>query len=365
MLKAFFKYLDNLFNMDMLKKIIALLLIILLLMLTNDVWGSWFHTACAIIQPFFIGFCLAYIIHPLIIYLEKKKISKNISIIAVWLVIIACIVLLGFQLLPLLYDKISSFISSLVNGIQWIGIKLSENDALKDMAFLNTILSNIVNGLQSFDKWVPSVVTTLPTFMSTFLNVLTNTLFSIIVAIYMLFDFDKIKKGIVKFSQLFFENSPKYLSQVDKDVSVYLRSLLILMMIKLVEYSLFYFLVGHKDWLIIGILSSIGLCIPYIGGTIANAFGILTALTLSPIRITILIIGILILSNVDAYMISPLVHEKRSSLGPLVTLLAVFAGGVLYGGIGIMASIPLAIAIRSIRRVFSEEIEKEKLSTLE
>ncbi len=364
MLKAFCKYLDKCFSIDVLKKIIAVLLIILLLMLTNDVWSGWFDTAYAILQPFFIGFCLAYIIHPLILYLEKKKISKNISILAVWVVIIACIVLLAFQLLPILFDKISSFISSLVTGVQWISSKLAESETLKDMTFLDTILSNITKELQSFDKWLPSVVTTLPTFMNTFLNILTNTLFSVIIAIYMLFDFDKIKKGIVKFTQLFFEKSPLYLTQVDKDVSVYLRSLLLLMIIKLVEYSLFYFLVGHKDWLIIGILSSIGLWIPYIGGTIANAFGILTALTLSPVRIFILIVGILILSNVDAYMISPLVHEKRSSLGPLVTLLAVFAGGVLYGGLGIMISVPVAIAVRSIKYVFSQETEKEKQNML-
>lgn len=358
MLKAFFKYLDERFHMEALKKIIAILVIILLLMLTNNVWGEWLRTGFAIIQPFFIGFCLAYILHPLVISLEKKKIPKHFAILLIWILIIAAIILLGGQLFPILYDKISSFITSLVNGVQWISDMLAESDAFKDITVVDTILSNITKELQSLDKWLPTVVNTLPTFMGTFLNILTNTLFSIIIAIYMLFDFTKIKKGITKFTQLFFEKSPKYLTQVDQDVSVYLRSLLILMVIKLVEYSLFYFLIGHKDWLIIGILSSIGLWIPYLGGTIANTFGILTALTLSPIRIVVLIIGILVLSNVDAYIISPFVHEKRSSLGPLVTLLAVFAGGVLYGGIGIMASVPIAIAIRSIKYVFSQDMEK-------
>ena len=97
------------------------------------------------------------------------------------------------------------------------------------------------------------------------------------------------------------------------------------------------------------------------GGTIANIVGILTALSLPPLSIFILIIGICVLANVDAYVISPMIHEKRSDLGPLLTLLAVFAGGVLYGAIGVMMSIPIAIVLKSMSQVYHEHHKNDTL----
>lgn len=72
-----------------------------------------------------------------------------------------------------------------------------------------------------------------------------------------------------------------------------------------------------------------------------------------------LIIGIMILSNVDAYVISPLVHEKRSAMGPLITLFAVFAGGVIMGAVGIMVSVPAAIAIKTAIEVYEQKTDRK------
>ena len=127
------------------------------------------------------------------------------------------------------------------------------------------------------------------------------------------------------------------------------------MLIKFCEYACLYFLVGHGDWLIIALLTAIGLIIPYFGATIANCIGILTALTLSPIRFITLLIGIALLANLDGYVIGPLVHKKRSQLGPLVSIMVVFAGGIIAGVVGITIGIPLALAIKSIYEIYEEE----------
>ena len=178
----------------------------------------------------------------------------------------------------------------------------------------------------------------------------------------MLSDFERVKGYICKFARMFYEKADPYLFKIDEEVSVYLKSLLIIMAIKFIEYSLFYFLIGHEDWVIIGLLTAVGQLVPYLGGTLANSIGIITALSLSPIRIFFLIAGICVLSNVDAYVISPLIHEKRSSLGPLITLFAVFAGGVVYGALGIMFSIPLAIAIKAICEVYAKDPKHQEMT---
>lgn len=363
MFRRFLKRLDDHINLPLLGKIVLVLLSVYLLNATSSVWGNWISTLKSILTPFVIGFLVAYIVHPLIACLEKKGISKNISIIAFWVLIIVMFVLLCLVLMPMLYDKLAGFIGNLIGGVQWISDKIITYGEFENFDLVDTITTTITNFLSTYEDWLPNIVSSLPGFMNTFLNVVTNMLFTIIIAIYMLFDFDHIKRCIRKFCKIFYNEVDPYLERIDEDVSVYLKSLLILMIIKFCEYSLFYYLIGHEDWMIIGFLTSLGLLVPYLGGTLANGIGILTALSLSPVRIFFLIAGICVLSNVDAYVISPLIHEKRSSLGPLVTLFAVFAGGVVYGAIGIMFSVPLAIAIKAVCDVYvSDPLHQEDLS---
>ena len=342
MLKRFLKKIDQRFSIYTLCKVICVLLILFLLIKTQVVWGSWYRMLRSILQPFIIGFVLAYVMHPLVEFLEKK----------VFLIVMLV------MLMPVLYDKINEFMTSMIDGVVWISNKIKTLGNMKDFSLVNSITNNIVNILQSYDDWVPQLVSSLPGLMNTVLNVVTNVLFSIIIAIYMLFDFERIKRGLRKFVHLFFKNSDIYLHEIDQNVTVYLKSLIILMLIKFIEYSAFYFMIGHQDWLIIGLLTSFGVIIPYLGGTIANSIGIITALTLPPSNIVALIIGIMILSNVDAYVISPLVHEKRSAMGPLITLFAVFAGGVIMGAVGIMVSVPAAIAIKTAIEVYEQKTDR-------
>lgn len=355
MLKRFLKRIDAQFSLQILLKIIGVLLIVYLLKQTSSVWGNWLGTLKNILMPFIQGFVLAFIIHPLIEWLQRKGIHKNISIIVFWVVVIVLFVVLCLVLMPMLYDKIANFISNLIIGVEWISEKIIEYGEFENFSLIDSFTQTITDFLLTYQEWLPSFVSSLPGFMSSFLDVLTNILLTIIITIYMLFDFDRIKGGIYSICVILYKDAGSYLHRIDSEVSVYMKSLFILMFIKFCEYSLFYFLIGHENWMIIGLLAAIGLVIPYLGGTIANLIGIITALTLSPTRIFFLIAGICVLSNVDAYVISPLVHERRSSLGPLVTLLAVLAGGVLYGAIGIMIAVPVAIAVKSVIEVYVED----------
>lgn len=362
MLKKVLSKVDERFSLYKMAKIIGVLLILFLLIRTQSVWGTWVSLGFSILQPFFFGFVIAYVMNPLINYLSSKGVNKNLSIALLWTMIIIAVGVLIVLLFPVLYTKISEFITSLIDGVQWISDKIKTVGNLKDFSLVNSMTDSIVKLLQTYDDWMPGIVSSLPALMSSMLGVLTNILFTIIIAIYMLFDFDRMKGNLRKIIHMFMKECDPYLHEIDINVTIYLKSMVILIVIRFIEYSAFYFCVGHKDWLIIGIISAVGAVIPYIGGTVANVIGLLTALTLPAPNLIALIIGILILSNVDNYVISPIVHEKRSALGPLLTLFAVFAGGIIYNIVGIMLSVPIVIAVKSIMEVYREH-QPDKVET--
>lgn len=354
MLKKLLKKVDERFSLYAMAKIIGVLVILFLLMQTQRIWGNWMQIIYNVVQPFLYGFALAYIMNPLVLYMKSKGLNKNFSILLLWIVILVILVVLIVLLLPMLYAKINEFITSLIQGVQWISIKIKEFGNLKDFSLVNSLTDNIIKLLESYDDWMPGLVSSLPSWMSTILDYVTNILFTIIIAIYMLFDFDRMKGYVKRVFRLFIPSSDIYLREIDENVTIYLKSMALLILIRFVEYCAFYYCVGHHDWMIIGIISALGAVIPYIGGTLANGIGILTGLTLPSGNLAALIIGIIVLSNVDNYVISPIVHEKRSSLGPLITLFAVFAGGVIGNVVGIMVSVPLVIAVKATSELYQQ-----------
>lgn len=355
MLKYVLKKLDSKINIQLLIKIMVILIILFLIKETDNVWGSWIVALENIFTPFIIGFIIAYILNPMIEYLQQHHISKKIATMIVLLGSLSFFVILIIVLFPMLYDKILEFFNSLVYAIQWITDMVTTYSELENIEIINEVGNTATRFIREYQSWLPELTNAIPSLFNTIISMLTTILFSIIIGIYMLVDFDRIKIQIKKFFHYFNKSVDPYLNEIDDNVSVYIRSLFLLMVIKFFEYSLLYFLVGHNDWVIIGLLTAIGLIIPYFGATIANCIGILTALTLSPMRFIALLIGIVLLANVDSYVIGPLIHKKRSSLGPLVSLFAVFAGGIIANVVGITLAIPVVLAVRSVIDVYNRD----------
>ena len=147
--------------------------------------------------------------------------------------------------------------------------------------------------------------------------------------------------------------------EINVEESSYIRSLLILVVIHAIEYCLLYLLVGHQDWLNMGLVTGLSLIVPYLGPTIANVIGILTALVLPPSRVITLIVMIVILSNTDEYVLAPLVHAHNTNVTPLWAIFSVFAGGVILGVTGVIIAIPVYLAGRVIYLNYHKKKEEE------
>ena len=65
----------------------------------------------------------------------------------------------------------------------------------------------------------------------------------------------------------------------------------------------------------------------------------------------------MILSGVDGYVINPYVYGKTNKVHPLVVILSVFAGGILFGTLGILLALPLAIIIIASIKYFEPEVK--------
>lgn len=318
-----------------------------------SVWG--------VIRPFFLGFVIAYILHRPLRYLDDHHISRKITVPVIYTVLIGIFLLLVAKLIPMLFARTSDFINTMISSVQWLRQTMESAYPGEAGAWINTLAESSLDALMDFKALIPSVTSALPNVLTGTFSALLVGLISMIISIFMCFEWDQIRYHIVRFTLGISRRFYRIVFAVNDEITDYLRSMIILMAIRFVEYSLLYLLVGHPDWLILGVATSLSLIVPYVGPTAVNTVGILSALNLQPFNVIMLVVMIVILAQIDEYVITPMVHSHNLNLSPLWILFSIFASSALFKVAGFVLAVPLYLIIRVVIRMNSEIDQEQQL----
>ena len=136
----------------------------------------------------------------------------------------------------------------------------------------------------------------------------------------------------------------------------YVSGFLKIVIISFFEYTIAFIVIGHPNALLLGFLAAVASFIPYFGGMAVNVIAAITAFVISPAMFVKTVIAFFLLSMLDSYLIGPKVYGKTNNIHPLIVIIAVFAGGILFGIMGIVISLPVAIIILTTYRFFEKDI---------
>lgn len=329
-------------------KLVLVLLVVVLIQMTTSFWKTVLSTLWNIFRPFIIGFGIAYVLRAPVVYFEEHGISKKITIPVLYAILVGLFVWLISSLFPLLLTRTTGFFDSVISSVNSITSLLPGGTPEWIREVMDTSLSKLTN-VQSL---ISNVADQLPEFLTAAVGALIIALISVIISVFMCFEWEKMRFLTIRFTRRISRKCYECTFAINDEIGGYIRSILKLMGVRLVEYALLYFLVGHPDWLILAIASSISLIVPYVGPTIVNTIGILTALQLPTGNVIILVVLIFLLAQVDEYVIAPMMHSRNLKISPLWALFSVFAGNTLLGIAGIVIAIPCYLAIRIIIRMY-------------
>ena len=340
-------------------KLVNILIVILIISLLYWISGLWvgiFEKVIAILLPFILAFTLAYALYPIQKRLVNCGFPKWLSVGIIYFVLIGFLVLIGVIVVPMYYDQIVLFLSNISAVITDISSKYE-----LDLGIIQTSVSDISSDvIKDLGTHISSGAITI---VNTSISVVTNFIIVMIVSVYFLYDMSDIRKDIKKKLKRGKKRSYAYVKRLDKEVSNYLVGLLKNIVIQFFEYTIVFFLIGHPNYLILGILASVTTIIPYFGGLVVNILALVISSVISTKLFILTLIVCLICPNIDGYIISPKVYGKTNKLHPLVNIFAVFAGGILAGFWGIIISLPIAIIIIATYKFFKEDINT-KLVTI-
>ena len=325
-------------------------LIVFLLYQTGHLWTGVLGKILEITLPFLFAFAIAYALHPFLQMMQDKKIPKWMGITIIVVIILLLIFLVGYLITTVMLGQLSSFFSNIMKFVNSI-----QNSRL-DLAGLETSLAGTFKTiLSNFGTYVSDgAINLIDSSLS-----LISTLFIVFASfIYFLIDMDTIREEVKFFFKKKSKKTYSYVRTLDIEMKKYLNGLVQIIVITLIEYTLVYTIIGHPNAILLGFLAAIANLIPYFGGMIVNGVAAITAFVVSPSLLIKTVIAFAILSSVDSYIINPTVYGKTNSMHPLVTIMALFAGGILFGILGVFISFPLAIIIVTTYKHYKEDITR-------
>ena len=301
----------------------------------------------SILSPIFAAFIAALLLRPLSGFIERLKISRGLSSILSIIIIIAAL----FGLSYFFSTQINNIVSDL-NSIRarltviidqiysWMeatfGLEQQEQiQYLKDS--LNSFLENSATAIQR------AVSATADFFTSFFLFMIA------------LFFFLYYRSFFVSFVYQWFkpEDHQKVQSTIHKIelvVRSYILGLLMVIIIVAILNSVGLMILGIQNAIFFGVLAAILTIIPYIGIFIGSLLPILFALFTKdsiwyPIGVALLF---WMVQFVEGNFITPNVVGGRVSINPFAAIIALFLGGMIWGILGMILSIPVLAIIKVI-----------------
>jgi len=333
-------------------KLLNLLIIVAIVCLLYWISGLWvgiIDKLIAVIFRFLLSFAIAYALYPFVKKLVNCGFPKWLAVGSVIFIVVGILVITLVIFVPMLYDQIVLFLSNISAFMTDISSKYELDLGVLQSSF-SEISSDLIKTLSKYlSDGAVNIVNTSISFLSTLV-------ITAIVSVYILWDMDKIREYIKKKLKRKKNRSYEYVRSLDNGIGSYFTGLGLNILIQLVEYTLVFRLIGHPNYLILGVLAAVTTIIPYFGGLIINVVACLIASVISPKLFILTLIVCLVCPQLDGYVIGPKVYGKTNQLHPLINIFAVFAGGILAGFWGIVISLPVAIILLTTYRFFKEDI---------
>lgn len=302
-----------------------------------------------------VGFAVAYVIEPILELLEKVKVRRSIGIVLILLLSVFFILFLILTAIPTLsreYQEMSSRFPEYVSTIKELAAPYLERH--RDSLPVETVIDSPLDALSSFmssgfaNKLMAAISEALLSGYSLTLTLINLALLPFIV-FYLSVGFGNIKPDFLKFFKLSQRRRvAAILSEIDMNLSAFVRGQLSIAALLCLLYALGLGLIGVELWVLVAVVAGFGNLIPYLGSVIGIVLAsIMTLVTFGDISHLFMVWGVFaIVQFLEGSLITPRILGTKVGLSPLVVLLAIVAGGQLFGLLGIFLAVPGAAALR-------------------
>ncbi len=320
--------------------------------------GLGLHLFSNILLPFVLAGAIAYFLDPLARQLVRLGVPRGLASALLIVALLAVALIFLLLLYPLILSQIWLLISrmptyvtalneAIRNGLQGLQERFGEefvDSRLRALAEsqISTVFSLAGNALVQLATSGVAVF-----------NVLTLMVITPVVAFYLLRDWGNMVLKVNGWLPLRYATVIRAQArEIDRILSAWLRGQALCCLILAIYYSVALSVAGLDLGLIVGMTAGAISFIPYVG-TITGA---LIAVGMAMVQFSewssvLLIAAVFMFGNlVEGYVIYPYLLGDRVELHAVWVIFALFAGGALFGFVGVLLAVPVAAAVGVVAR---------------
>ena len=324
---------------------------VLILLLVLSLFIFLAAKCMAVIKIALISLIISYLLSPIVSTLDNRM-PRPLSILIVYAsLLLTAAGIIVLVLLPVFseLDALPDYAFQIANTLKALAQNLSKS--LNAKGFPVGEITSIQNALS---QGAGKLITAVFSFLSGTAGFFANALAALALSWFFLIDWEKLSLRL--FLCVPSGIRPKVitsLTSVRRDLGQYLKaqSLLIAFMGALTVSVLY--VTGVPMPVSLGVMYALLNAIPYFGPLIGTIPPVLAALSISSAKALITLIALLLIQQADNYILSPRIMGAASGSGASTVLIAISAGGALYGVPGMFLALPFLVTAKSVYRVFT------------
>jgi predicted PurR-regulated permease PerM len=291
-----------------------------------------------VIALLFLGFVIASAMRPSVEWLNRRAgVPRSVGVIVHYLGFLTAIALFLYLIVPVAITQIDHAIGHVPTSTSALHQAATHSHGIRHeiLSALDKRLHQLPSGTSLLH---PAITVT-----KTLFEILVGILFMFAVGAYWIFERDStigLVQSIVPRKHRRVTRDTWVL--IDQKLGAFMRGQFLLVVIVATLLSFAFWLDGEPYWLLIGVFAGIVELIPIVGPLAAGAVAIGAGLTVGWTVAIGAAVAVLVLRQLEDYVIAPRVMGHAVGLSPLVVLISVVAVGYLLGAIYVLIAIPIA-----------------------
>lgn len=317
-------------------------------------------TLLSILSPLFIGIVIAWLLNPVVNYLEKKKVRRIIGVSLSYVVLLAIIFLILNSIIPLAYNQISDLsqlVPKIISNIESIIDKVLGHFNNIDAINVSELKDKIIGVAEGYAN---GVYNDLPNhivgIVRGFISGAGTLLIGLIIGFFLLLGFNNVGDSLMIFVPRKFQKSTKEITgKITKALRGYVNGAMFDATIIFIACSIAFALIGLKSPILFALFCALMNVIPYAGPYIGGFPAILVAFSQGMgvgIGVTL---SIVIIQALEGNIMSPIVMSKTTKLHPVTIIVGLLVFGHFFGIVGMLLSTPII----SVGKVIIEFIDSK------
>ena len=298
-----------------------------------------------VLYPYILGGVIAYALDPLVDRLEKLGTGRIIATIAIFLTFSGCFLFVAVFIIPLIFQQLLEFVRYVPDYL--LSFKQMVSDWFPRINTENSILNTSLSGLgETINSRGIILVEAMISSSLKFVSTLSSLLIVIVVAFYLLLDWNRLVLGIsnlIPRKHLF--NVRFIAGEIDMKLASFLRGQLLVCLILSLYYSIGMFLVDLQHGVLIGIFAGFVSFIPFIGSIIGGGLALLLALIQfwgNPQWVLIVMLIFIAGQVLEGNILSPWLVGRNIGLHPVTILFSISIFTFCFGFTGLLVAVPMA-----------------------